>query len=114
MYWMNVLVTDVPLNGFNYPYMAPGGAYGSNWWQLDGSLNVAGAKWTNQKFVEDIMRGFAEVQAQNPDGRIDLWGGSQHAGRWQMSAVFPDTLKQLMMLPGAVMIHYCRISSLNQ
>ncbi len=57
------IVTDVPLNGFNYPYMAPGGAYGSNWWQLDGSLNVAGAKWTNQKFTEDIMRGFAEVQA---------------------------------------------------
>ena len=61
--------------------MAPGGAYGSNWWQLDGSLNVAGAKWTNQKFAEDIMRGFAEVQAQNPDGRIDLWGGSTTRGQ---------------------------------
>ncbi len=75
------IVTDVPLNGFNYPYMAPGGAYGSNWWQLDGSLNVAGAKWTNQKFTEDIIRGFAEVQAQNPDGRIDLWGGSTTRGQ---------------------------------
>ncbi len=75
------IVTDVPLNGFNYPYMAPGGAYGSNWWQLDGSLNVAGAKWTNQKFVEDIIRGFAEVQTQNPDGRIDLWGGSTTRGQ---------------------------------
>ena len=75
------IVTDVPLNGFNYPYMAPGGAYGSNWWQLDGSLNVAGAKWTNQKFAEDIIRGFAEVQAQNPDGRIDLWGGSTTRGQ---------------------------------
>jgi hypothetical protein len=75
------IVTDVPLNGFNYPYMAPGGAYGSNWWQLDGSLNVAGAKWTNQRFAEDIMRGFAEVQLQNPDGRIDLWGGSTTRGQ---------------------------------
>ena len=74
------LVEDVPINGFNYPFMAPGGAYGENWWQLDGSLNVAGAKWANQKFVEDIMRGFAEVQAQNPDGRIDLWGGSPVRG----------------------------------
>jgi hypothetical protein len=75
------IVTDVPLNGFNYPYMAPGGAYGSNWWQLDGSLNVAGAKWTNRKFTEDIIRGFAEVQMQNPDGRIDLWGGSTTRGQ---------------------------------
>jgi hypothetical protein len=75
------IVMDVPLNGFNYPFMAPGGAYGSNWWQLDGSLNVAGAKWTNQKFVENIIRGFTEVQAQNPDGRIDLWGGSTVRGQ---------------------------------
>jgi hypothetical protein len=75
------IVSDVPLNGFNFPYMAPGGAYGTNWWQLDGSLNVAGAKWTNQQFVEDIMRGFAGVQSQNPDGRIDLWGGSTTRGQ---------------------------------
>jgi hypothetical protein len=75
------IVTNVPLNGFNYPFMAPGGAYGSNWWQLDGSLNVAGAKWTNRSFVENIIQGFAEVQAQNPDGRIDLWGGSTTRGQ---------------------------------
>jgi hypothetical protein len=75
------IVTDVPLNGFNYPFMAPGGAYGSNWWQLDGSLNIAGVKWTNQEFVENIIRGFAEVQTQNPDGRIDLWGGSTVRGQ---------------------------------
>ncbi len=75
------LVVDVPMRGFNYPFMAPGGAYGENWWQLDGSLNVAGAKWVNQKHVEDVMRGFAEVQAQNPDGRIDLWGGSPMRGQ---------------------------------
>jgi hypothetical protein len=75
------LIVDVPINGFNYPVMAPGGAYGENWWQLDASLNVAGAKWVNQKFVEGVMRGFAEVQAQNPDGRIDLWGGSPVRGQ---------------------------------
>lgn len=75
------LVTDIPLNGFNYPFLAPGGAYGSNWWQLDGTLNVAGAKWANQKFAENVMRGFAGVQEQNPDGRIDLWGGSTVRGQ---------------------------------
>ena len=75
------LIEDVPINGFNYPVMAPGGAYGENWWQLDASLNVAGAKWVNQKFAEGVMRGFAEVQAQNPDGRIDLWGGSLVRGQ---------------------------------
>ena len=75
------LVTDVPMMGFNYPFLAPGGIYGQNWWQLDGSLNIAGAKWVNQNLVEDIMRGFSEVQAQNPDGRIDLWGGSPARGQ---------------------------------
>ena len=75
------LVTDVPMRGFNYPFLAPGGIYGKNWWQLDGSLNMAGAKWVNQTLVEDMMKGFAEVQAQNPDGRIDLWGGSPVRGQ---------------------------------
>lgn len=75
------LVTDVPMRGFNYPFLAPGGAYGQNWWQLDGSLNVAGAKWVNQPLVENIIRGYSEVQAQNPDGRIDLWGGSTVRGQ---------------------------------
>jgi hypothetical protein len=75
------LVTDVPIHGFNYPFLAPGGIYGENWWQLDGSLNMAGAKWANQSLVEDMMKGFAEVQAQNPDGRIDLWGGSPVRGQ---------------------------------
>ena len=38
------LITNVPVCGFPYPIMGPGGAYGENWWQLDSSLNVAGAK----------------------------------------------------------------------
>ena len=75
------IITDVPIHGFNYPVMAPGGIYGENWWQLDASLNVAGAKWVNQKFVDSVMLGFSEVQAQNPDGRIDLWGGSPVRGQ---------------------------------
>jgi Trehalase len=67
------LTTDVPIYGFNYPVMSPGGYYTSGgWWQLDSSLAVTGAKWVNQQFVEDVMRGFGEVQ--NPDGRIDPVG----------------------------------------
>ncbi len=75
------IITNFPIYGFNYPVMSPGGYYGENWWQLDASLNVAGTKWTNQGFVEDMMRGFAGVQAQNPDGRIDLYGGSPVRGQ---------------------------------
>jgi hypothetical protein len=79
------LIVNVPVFGFTYPVMGPGGAYGENWWQLDSSLNVAGAKWANQKFAEGVMRGFRDVQAQNPDGRIDLYGGC--AVRGQISDV---------------------------
>jgi len=83
------LVIDVPLFGFDHPYMAPGGAYGSNWWQLDTSLNLAGAKWSNQAFAEGVIRGFASVQSQNPDGRIDLWGGGSVRGQNADSSSVP-------------------------
>jgi hypothetical protein len=73
-------ITDTPVMGFTYPVMGPGGAYGANWWQLDSSLNLAGAKWANQRFAEDACRGFIDVQAENPDGRIDLWGGASVRG----------------------------------
>ncbi len=75
------LITNVPLWGFNYPFLGPGGVYGEGWWQLDSSLAVAGAKWANQSLVEGIMRGFKGVQEQNPDGRIDLYGGSAIRGQ---------------------------------
>jgi hypothetical protein len=75
------LVTDVPAYGFSFPFMGPGGAYGPCWWALDTSLNLAGAKWANQTFAEDVMRGFAGVQRQNPDGRIDLYGASPIRGQ---------------------------------
>jgi hypothetical protein len=75
------LIVNVPVQGFTYPVMGPGGAYGENWWQLDSSLNLAGAKWANQQFAEDVMRGFQAVQSENPDGRIDLYGGSAVRGQ---------------------------------
>ena len=74
------LVVDVPCVGFEEPYLCPGGGYGFNWWQLDSSLNVAGSKWVNPVLAERTIRGFMGVQAQNPDGRIDLWGGSPIRG----------------------------------
>ncbi len=74
------LVTDLPCAGFEEPYLCPGGAYGFNWWQLDSSLNVAGCKWVNPKLAERTIRGFIGIQAQNPDGRIDLYGGSPIRG----------------------------------
>ena len=75
------VVTDVPVFGFRYPVFKPGGYYGENWWQLDTSLALAGAKWANQEFAVNVMRGFAGVQALNPDGRIDLYGGSAVRGQ---------------------------------
>ena len=75
------LIVNTPVHGFTYPVMGPGGAYGENWWQLDSSLNLAGAMWANQAFAEDVMRGFRDVQADNPDGRIDLYGGSAMRGQ---------------------------------
>ena len=65
------LVVDVPVNGFTYPVMGPGGYYGEHWWALDSSIAVTGAQWVNQSFAEGVMRGFRAVQAQNLDGRID-------------------------------------------
>lgn len=67
------LIVDVPMYGFNYPVMSPGGYYApGGWWQLDSSLALTGAMWANQRFAENVMRGFSEVQ--DPDGRIDLTG----------------------------------------
>ena len=62
----------VPRLGFKFPFIAPGGRYGACWWQLDASLALNGAKWANQHFSENVLRGFAGVQ--RPDGRIPLYG----------------------------------------
>jgi hypothetical protein len=66
------LVTTVPVHGFIFPFMCPGGNYGKTWWQLDGSLTLSGTKWVNQKFAENVIRNFIAVQ--KPDGRIPLYG----------------------------------------
>ncbi|MGC9328380.1 MAG: MGH1-like glycoside hydrolase domain-containing protein, partial [Candidatus Hinthialibacter sp.] len=71
------------------PVMGPGGAYGENWWQLDSSLTCDGAKWANPSFAEGVLRGFASVQSQNPDGRIDLWGGSPCRGMPALASSIP-------------------------
>lgn len=88
------LVTDVPIGGFPYPVISPGGGYKPwGWWMIDSSLAVAGAKWANHRFAENVMRGFSAVQAQNPDGRIDLYGFAplrgQPADQSQLPALFP-------------------------
>ncbi len=74
------LITNVPVQGFPTPVMGPGGAYGENWWQLDSGLNIIGTKWANPRLAEEMCRGFAAVQALNPDGRIDLWGSASVRG----------------------------------
>lgn len=66
------LEIDVPYLGFEYPFL---GIYpGTGWWQLDTNGSLGGAKWANQEFAENQIRGFIGLQAQNADGRID------HAG----------------------------------
>jgi len=83
------LISNVPVHGFTEPVMGPGGAYGENWWQLDSSLTCDGAKWANQAFAEGVLKGFGAVQAQNPDGRIDLWGGAPSRGMPALASSIP-------------------------
>ena len=63
---------DTKNYGFNYPYFAPGGMYGSQWWQLDSSLALCGYKWVDKDMVEASLLNFVEVQKE--DGRICLYG----------------------------------------
>lgn len=65
------LVTEVPVSGFNHPFISPGGHY-NNWWQLDASISLQAAKWANQEFAKNMLRNFIDVQ--KPDGRIPLYG----------------------------------------
>ncbi|WP_353197659.1 trehalase family glycosidase [Parapedobacter defluvii] len=66
------LVRDEPRHGFSQPFIAPGGHYGGCWWQLDASLSLHGTKWVDQRFSENMLRGFSSVQKD--DGRIPLYG----------------------------------------
>jgi Trehalase len=75
------LVLDVPKAGFTYPFISPGAGYQiGGWWLMDSSIALSAAKWTNQPFAENVMRGFIDVQAINPDGRLDLWGHAATRG----------------------------------
>ena len=58
--------------GFEVPFYAPGGAYGSNWWQLDHSVAVTGVKWYDADDAARALDGLARVM--RPDGRIPLYG----------------------------------------
>lgn len=66
------LVTEEPRFGFSQPFIAPGGHYGGCWWQLDASLSLHATKWVDQRFSENMLRGFSSVQKD--DGRIPLYG----------------------------------------
>jgi hypothetical protein len=85
------LIIDVPAFGFTQPFTTPGGYYTSGgWWEVDTSLATAGAKWASQSFAEGVMRGFHSVQAQNPDGRIDVYGRSAARGQVADVSQIPD------------------------
>lgn len=63
---------DAKEYGFNYPFFAPGGYYGKQWWQIDSSLALCGYKWIDRKFTEISLWNF--IESQKEDGRICLWG----------------------------------------
>jgi hypothetical protein len=92
------LIVDVPIFGFTHPVISPGGGYrDGGWWEMDSSLAVEGAKWANPTFAENVMRGFRDVQNENPDGRIDVWGHSATRGQVgdisQIPVYFPVAYK---------------------
>lgn len=63
---------QTPCHGFEKPFFAPGGEYGSCWWSLDGALAVDGYKWIDPDCETDLIDNLAAVQ--KPDGRIPLYG----------------------------------------
>jgi len=86
----SALVFDNLPNGFSYPFIAPGGYWGDNWWLLDATLTIPVLKWVNLNFCENMIRGFINVQSQNPDGRIDHEGKDVNRGGPADCSVLPD------------------------
>ena len=82
--------------GFPYPYFAPGGAYGAQWWQLDSSLALCGYKWIDRAFCETALLNF--VNSQRPDGRICLWGADE-LPHGVAGGDFPRQTKNVSSLP---------------
>lgn len=64
-------IDTVPVKGFQYPFFAPGGQYGPDWWNIDSSLALRGYRWKDRKFAENSLRNFFGVQREN--GRIPLY-----------------------------------------
>ena len=62
----------IPEKNFPYPYIAPGGAYGTMWWQLDFSIALTGMRYLDYDFCRNGILNF--VTAQKENGRIPLWG----------------------------------------
>lgn len=87
------LVIDVPAYGFPYPFMKAGadGLYGDYAWPYgDTILTAASAAWVNQHFAENVLRGAAEIQAQNPDGRISGYPWEPYMGQPADNNFRPD------------------------
>ena len=64
-------IDSVPVKGFRYPFFAPGGQYGPDWWNIDSSLALRGYRWKDRTFAENSLRNFFFVQKEN--GRIPLY-----------------------------------------
>lgn len=65
----------LPAHNFPYPYIAPGGAYGTMWWQLDFSIALTGMRYFDYPFCHQGLLNFCA--AQKEDGRISLWGNDR-------------------------------------
>lgn len=65
----------LPSHNFPYPYIAPGGAYGTMWWQMDFSLALTGMRYFDYPLCHQGVLNF--VTAQKEDGRIPLWGSDR-------------------------------------
>lgn len=87
------LVVDVPAYGFPYPFMKASGdrLYGDYAWPYgDTALTAAAAAWVNQEFAENVMRGTAEIQSVNPDGRISGYPWEPFMGQPADNNIRPD------------------------
>lgn len=65
----------LPEKGFPYPYIAPGGGYGTMWWQLDFSIALTGMRFLDHSFCKHSLLNF--ITAQKENGRIPLWGNDR-------------------------------------
>ena len=88
------LVVEVPAYGFSYPFMkaSADGQYGDYAWPYgDTALTAAAAAWVNQGFAENVMRGTAEIQSVNPDGRISGYPWEPFMGQPADNNFRPDS-----------------------